>query len=72
MEALPGEVITSEIVRRLQQLRRSRQYTQQEVYDATGVHIGRLEAQHANMTIRTLVILCRYYGISLAELVQGL
>jgi len=42
------------------------------VYDAIGVQIGHLEAQQANITIRTLAILCRYYGISLAELVQEL
>lgn len=72
MEELSNEALVSEIVHRLQQLRRTRQRTQQEVYDATGVHIGRLEAQQANVTLRTLVTLCRYYGISLAQLFQGL
>ena len=72
MEELPQEAITREMVRRLQHLRRARQRTQQEVYDATGVHVGRLEAQQANVTLRTLITLTRYYGISLAELFQEL
>ncbi|RPD44121.1 XRE family transcriptional regulator [Hymenobacter sediminis] len=72
MKELTSEAVASEIVRRLQELRRERLQTQQEVYDATGVHIGRLEAQRANMTLRTLVILTRYYDVSLTELFQGL
>lgn len=72
MEQLSSEAVTSEIVHRLQQLRRAQQRTQQEVYDATGVHVGRLEAQSANLTLRTLITLTRYYGVPLAELFHGL
>ena len=72
MEELSREAVTSEIVHRLHQARRAQQRTQQEVYDATGVHVGRLESQQANLTLRTLITLARYYGISLADLFQGL
>lgn len=68
--AMPA--LEAEIVYRLQQLRRRQGYTQQEVYDATGIHIARLEAKRANMTISTLALLCRFYSITLAEFFQGL
>ncbi|MBT2559250.1 helix-turn-helix transcriptional regulator [Hymenobacter sp. ISL-91] len=50
----------------------SRHLSQQEVYDATGIHIGRLEAKPVNLTMRTLIILCRYYDVPLAPLFAGL
>lgn len=61
-----------EVIYRLQRLRRERGYTLQEVYDATGIHIARLEANKANMTVITLSTLCRHYGVSLADFFQGL
>lgn len=61
-----------EIVSRLQRLRRERGCSLQEVYDATGIHIARLEARRANMTITTLAALCRFYNVTLAEFFTGL
>jgi transcriptional regulator with XRE-family HTH domain len=67
-----ASTIEAEVVHRLQQLRREKGSTQQEVYDATGIHIARLEARRANMTINTLASLCRFYGIPLAEFFRDL
>jgi len=72
MSVPPVEEVTAEVVRRLQQLRKQRGLTIQEVYDATGIHVGRLEAKKANMTVQTLAILCRYYETSLAEFFREL
>lgn len=70
--SLPTFSLEVEVIYRLQQLRRERGYTLQEVYDATGIHIARLEANKANMTVLTLSVLCRHYGVSLANFFQGL
>ena len=67
-----SDTLPLEIVHRLQRLRRARGYTLQEVYDATGVHIARLEANKTNMRVATLAVLCQYYEISLADFFQGL
>lgn len=67
-----GPSLEAEVVHRLQRLRRERGYTLQEVYDATGIHIARLEASKANMTVITLAALCRHYEITLAEFFSGL
>jgi transcriptional regulator with XRE-family HTH domain len=61
-----------EVIYRLKRLRRERGYTLQEVYDATGIHIARLEANKSNMTVITLAALCRYYEVTLADFFQGL
>jgi transcriptional regulator with XRE-family HTH domain len=64
--------VENEVVYRLQLLRREKGYTLQEVYDTTGIHIARIEARRANMTISTLASLCRFYGVTLAEFFRGL
>lgn len=64
--------LEAEVVLRLQRLRRERGYTLQEVYDATGVHIARLESSKANMTVATLATLCRHYEVSLTDFFHGL
>jgi transcriptional regulator with XRE-family HTH domain len=61
-----------EVVHRLQRLRRERGLSLQEVYDATGIHIARLEARKANMTVLTLATLCRHYEVTLADFFRGL
>lgn len=61
-----------EVVHRLQRLRRERGHTLQEVYDATGIHVARLEASKANLTVITLAALCHYYKVSLADFFHGL
>ena len=64
--------LEAEVIYRLQRLRRERGYTLQEVYDATGIHIARLESSKANMTVITLAKLCQYYEVSLADFFLGL
>ena len=67
-----SDSIVRTLVQRLQQVRLSRHLSQQEVYNDTGVHIGRLEAKPVKVTMRTLIILCRYYDVPLAALFADL
>lgn len=69
---LADSFLEAEVVLRLRRLRRERGYTLQEVYDATGIHIARLESSKANMTVVTLATLCRHYEVSLADFFHGL
>ncbi len=64
--------LEAEVIYRLQRLRRERGYTLQEVYDATGIHIARLEASKANMTVITLAALCLHYEVTLADFFRDL
>lgn len=64
--------LQAEVVHRLQRLRHERGLTLQEVYDTTGIHVARLEASKANLTVLTLATLCRHYEVTLAEFFQGL
>ena len=61
-----------ELARRLKALREEKSLTLQEVYDTTGVHVGRIESNKLNLTITTLDTLCRYYDITLSDLLLGI
>jgi transcriptional regulator with XRE-family HTH domain len=54
----------------LKQLREARGLTQVEVFDDTGIHIGRLETAKVNITLSTLALLGEYYKISLSEFMR--
>lgn len=61
-----------ELARRLKAVREERHLTLQEVYDATGVHVSRLESGRRNVALLTVAMLCRYYRVSLEVVVTGL
>jgi transcriptional regulator with XRE-family HTH domain len=41
--------------------------TQNDVYNDTGIHIGRIESYKINLTVSTLQILCDYYDLSILD-----
>ena len=43
---------------------------QTDVYDETGIHIGRIETANANLSISTLSALCRFYEISMSDFLK--
>lgn len=57
---------------RLKAARTQKQLSLQEVFDLTGIHVGRLEANRANMTVLTLLTLSRLYEVRASDLLLGL
>ena len=51
----------------LKQVREERGLSQEDVYNDTNIHIGRLETAKANPTVSTISYLCDYYKINLSE-----
>jgi transcriptional regulator with XRE-family HTH domain len=51
----------------LKRLREEKGLNQDEVYDATKIHIGRIETAKANLSVSTLSCLCEFFEISLSE-----
>ncbi|WP_369811236.1 helix-turn-helix domain-containing protein [Hymenobacter convexus] len=72
MPAVKYPLFLNELARRLKTAREERHLTQQEVYDATGVHVGRLEVGHRDPALSTIAVLCQHYGVSLAAMVADL
>ena len=64
--------VLANMAARLKAARERKQLTLQEVYDLTGIHVGRLESNRANMTVLTLLTLCRTYEVQPAEIITNL
>lgn len=62
----------AELAARLKAARERRKLTLLDVFNMTGIHVGRLESNRANMTVLTLLTLCRLYMVQPAEVVAGL
>lgn len=59
--------LQTQLAQKLKVLRAQKGVSQQQVYNDTDVHIGRIETGKMNATINTIAILSRYFGLTLAE-----
>lgn len=48
-------------------IREKQGLTQEQVFNDTGIHVGRVETWKTNLSISTIDQLCRYYGLKLNE-----
>ena len=71
-----GQTRDEEIIRkvayRIKELREQRQLTQEQFYNDTNIHIGRIESLNVNISISTLSMICNYFGITLSEFFRGI
>jgi transcriptional regulator with XRE-family HTH domain len=51
----------------LKELREATGLIQDDVYDHTGIHIGRIETANVNLSVSTLSELCKFYKITLVD-----
>jgi transcriptional regulator with XRE-family HTH domain len=59
----------------IKELRNNMELSQEEVYNETNIHIGRIETAKANLSVSTLSALCKFFRISLSDFhkkVEGL
>lgn len=50
----------------LKKLREEHRITQEQVYNDTNIHIGRIETASANLSVSTLSALCKYFKMELS------
>ncbi|HSU26799.1 MAG TPA: helix-turn-helix transcriptional regulator [Chitinophagaceae bacterium] len=51
----------------IKELRDEQHLTQEDVYNDTNIHVGRIETAKANLSVSSLSALCRYFKISLSD-----
>lgn len=51
----------------IKQLREDQGLSQEDVYNDTNIHIGRIETAKANLSVSTLSALCKYFKLPLSE-----
>ncbi len=67
MAQVKDEVLLRKIAFVLKKLREDAGYTQEQVYNDTGIHIGRIESVSSNLSVSTLSALCKYFKILPSE-----
>ena len=66
-----GQVRDNRLLKKIavavKELRQEAGLTQEDVYNETNIHIGRIETAKANLTISTLAGICKFFNISLSS-----
>ena len=69
-----GQIRDSKLLQRIalvtKQLREEKGLTQEDVYNDTNIHIGRIETAKANLSVSTLSALCKYFKIKISEFLR--
>ena len=72
MAQLRDDILLKKIALRLKTLREEKGLSQEELYNETDIHIGRIETARNNISISTLSALCNYFEISLSDFFKKL
>ncbi len=67
-----NDILLSQVINRLKQLRKAKGLTQENVLFDTELNIGRIEIGRHSITLTTLADLCDYYGVTLEEFFRGI
>jgi transcriptional regulator with XRE-family HTH domain len=67
MGQIKDQKLLQKIALVFKELRETKGVTQEDVYNDTNIHIGRVETANANLSVSTLSALCKYFKLSLSE-----
>lgn len=59
--------LIEKIAQRIKTLREAKGLTQEQLYNETEVHVGRIESLRVNPTVSTINVLAKYFGVSLSD-----
>ncbi|WP_136468601.1 helix-turn-helix domain-containing protein [Flagellimonas onchidii] len=71
MEKLSKDQELLKLARRVAQLRDEKGVSQQNAFNDTGIHFGRIEQGKRDISYFTLMKLCQYFEISLHDFFDG-
>jgi transcriptional regulator with XRE-family HTH domain len=67
MAQIRNQALLNSIGKKIKALRESKGLTQEEVFNDTSIHVGRIENGSADIRISTIEAICKYFKISLSE-----
>ncbi len=67
LESISYNHLQEEIATQIRRLRYTNRLTQNQVKRETGIHIARIESRQVSCGMKTLVMLCRYFNMSLSD-----
>jgi transcriptional regulator with XRE-family HTH domain len=72
MGQIRDEILLGRIAEKLKEIRASKGLTLEEVYNDTNIHIARIESTKGNVSVSTLSVICKYFGISLSQFFKSI
>jgi transcriptional regulator with XRE-family HTH domain len=72
MAQLKNQLLLKKIASRIKLLREKTGITQEQFYTDTGIHLGRIETGNMNVSISTLDLIAKYFGVTLEEFFKGI
>ena len=61
------KALLKKIAARIKAIRERAEITQEQFYNDTDIHIGRIERAQTNITLVTLMHICKYFDVSLRD-----
>ncbi len=72
MPQIRNEALLIKLGKKIKSLREEVGLTQEQFYNDTGIHIGRIETATSNITVSTLDWICKYFKIGLDQIFHNL
>lgn len=72
MAQIKNKILLKKIAQKIKNLREIHDITQEDFYNDTNIHIGRIETAKSNISVSTLDAICKYFKISLVEFFEGI
>lgn len=72
MAQIKNQALLRKIALRIKLLREKKEITQEQFYNDTGIHLGRVETGAMNISVSTLDAICQYFNISLEDFFKGI
>lgn len=67
MKQIRDSKLLQKIALVIKELRNANNLTQEDVYNDTNIHVGRIETSKANLSVSTLSSLCKYFKIKVSD-----
>ena len=64
---LVDKELLDNIAKRIKELRKEKEVTQEAFYNDTGIHIARIERSKRNFSISAMKKICEYFEVSIEE-----
>jgi transcriptional regulator with XRE-family HTH domain len=71
MSHLNDEILLTKIAERIKKLRLQRGVSLEQFHDDTDINLAKIESRKANISLTTLQEICKYFGVTISELMKG-
>jgi transcriptional regulator with XRE-family HTH domain len=72
MAHLRNDILLKKVGKKIKRLREEHNLTQEEFYNDTGIHLGRIETASHNISLSTLDSICKYFSVTISQFFEDI